>query len=102
MARMQNNAYSMGSQFFIVYGDTALPEDNVGGYTVVGKVTQGLDLIKTLAALGTQNGTEDGAPMEAVMIKKITIIPYVVTEDPSATSSDNLIGGTGTDSNAGG
>jgi cyclophilin family peptidyl-prolyl cis-trans isomerase len=105
MARMQNNAYSMGNQFFIVYGDTALPEDSVGGYTVVGKVTQGLDLIKNLAALGTQNGTQDGTPMEEVMIKKITIIPYVATEDPNEiSSSDNLIGGTGTDvdSNAGG
>jgi peptidyl-prolyl cis-trans isomerase B (cyclophilin B) len=102
MARMQDNAYSMGNQFFIVYGDTALPEDSVGGYSVIGQVTQGLDIIKNLAALGTQNGTQDGAPAEEVMIKKLTIIPYVVTEDPSEiSSSDNLIGGTGTDVNAG-
>jgi hypothetical protein len=79
-----------------------LPEDNVGGYTVVGKITQGLDVLTKLAEVGTADGSQDGAPKEAVMIKKITIIPYVVTEDPSEiSSSDNLIGGTGTDTDSG-
>ena len=43
MARQPQNAYSQGSQFFIVYEDTTLPADEAGGYTVVGHVTSGLD-----------------------------------------------------------
>ena len=40
MARQAANAYSQGSQFFIVYEDTTLPADAAGGYTVVGTVTE--------------------------------------------------------------
>ena len=43
MARQQQNGYSQGSQFFIVYEDTTLTPDEAGGYTVVGRVTSGLD-----------------------------------------------------------
>jgi len=34
MARQQQNGYSNGSQFFIVYEDTTLTPDEAGGYTV--------------------------------------------------------------------
>ena len=47
MARQGDNAYSMGSQFFIVYEDTTIPSDAAGGYTVLGKVTSGLDQLIT-------------------------------------------------------
>ena len=43
MARAGDDAYSNGHQFFIVYGDTTIPADAAGGYTVVGQVTSGLD-----------------------------------------------------------
>ena len=41
MARVGNDAGSMGSQFFIVYADSPIPADSVGGYTVFGKITKG-------------------------------------------------------------
>lgn len=64
MARQGGNAYSMGSQFFIVYGDTTIPPDAAGGYTVFGHVTSGLDaLIAQVADAGVQGGGTDGVPV---------------------------------------
>ncbi|WP_239000928.1 peptidylprolyl isomerase [Jiangella asiatica] len=56
-----------GSQFFLVYGDSQLPPD----YTVFGQITSGLDVITGLAADGTDNGLEDGAPLEPVTIDAV-------------------------------
>lgn len=53
-----------GSQFFIVYQDTTLP----AGYTIWGTVTEGLDLVKQIAAAGAQGGSGDGAPVQPVFI----------------------------------
>ena len=39
--------YSQSTQFFIVYGDTTL-DGSTGGYTVVGKVTSGLELVTSM------------------------------------------------------
>jgi len=64
MARAQSPD-SMGSQFFIVYQDTTLP----GGYTVMGKVTSGLDsLVAKVASAGVQGGGGDGSPAVPVAI----------------------------------
>ncbi|TFD65978.1 peptidylprolyl isomerase [Cryobacterium sp. Hh38] len=46
MARSGNDGFSNGSQFFIVYEDSTIPADSAGGYTVLGRVTSGLDQIK--------------------------------------------------------
>jgi len=76
MARESDNAYSNGSQFFIVYGDTTIPNDSAGGYTVVGTVTSGLSKITTdIAAKGSDNsnGTDDGVPKVATTITGFTI-----------------------------
>jgi peptidyl-prolyl cis-trans isomerase B (cyclophilin B) len=62
MARVGNNASSMGSQFFIVYQDSPIPADSVGGYTVFGKVTSGLDAIAKIAKAGVAGGGSDGKP----------------------------------------
>ena len=43
IARAGNDAYSNGRQFFIVFEESTLPADNAGGYTVIGRVTSGLD-----------------------------------------------------------
>jgi len=58
-----------GSQFFIVYGDSQLPPS----YTVFGTVTGGLDVVTAIAAKGTTNGGQDGAPKDPVTIEKVTI-----------------------------
>lgn len=69
MARQGNNADSNGHQFFIVYGDTTIPSDAAGGYTVIGRVTSGLDqLTADVISLGTQGGAPDGPPASPVAI----------------------------------
>ena len=62
MARVGGNASSMGSQFFIVYKDSQIPSDNVGGYTIFGKVTSGLEAVQKIAAAGVAGGASDGKP----------------------------------------
>jgi peptidyl-prolyl cis-trans isomerase B (cyclophilin B) len=59
MARQSGNAYSTGSQFFIVYGDSSITNDGVGGYSVIGTITSGLDQLKTeVTDKGIKSGTE--------------------------------------------
>ena len=71
MARQGGNAYSQGSQFFIVYEDTTIPADAAGGYTVLGSVTSGLDQLKKKI---TDAGAKDGeTPVVATKITSATI-----------------------------
>ncbi len=74
MARVGGDAYSMGSQFFIVYGDTTIPADAAGGYTVLGTVTSGLDqVVSQIASAGTADGSSDGAPAAEAVISGVTV-----------------------------
>ena len=74
MARQGGNAYSMGSQFFIVYEETTIPADAAGGYTVLGKITGGLDELKAnITDAGTKDGASDGAPKIPTTITAITV-----------------------------
>jgi len=74
MARHSNDGFSMGSQFFIVYEDTMIPADGAGGYTVMGRITNGLEaFITDFAAPGTADGGADGAPVRPITIKSVTI-----------------------------
>lgn len=73
MARRGGDGFSMGSQFFIVYKDSAIPADTAGGYTVFGRVTSGLDTISKIAAAGTAEGTGDGHPKVATTIGAIKL-----------------------------
>ena len=74
MARAANDASSMGSQFFIVYDDSEIPDDAVGCYTVFGQVTGGLeDFIERYVEPGTADGSTDGQPAVPVFIESITI-----------------------------
>jgi peptidyl-prolyl cis-trans isomerase B (cyclophilin B) len=72
VARTANNAYGNGQQFFIVYRDTTIPADSAGGYSVVGKVTSGLEAVQGIATAGTKTG-EDGAPVTPVTIDSFTV-----------------------------
>lgn len=62
-----------GSQFFIVYDNTTLPS----GYTIWGKVTKGLDIVRGIAAAGVEGGGSDGPPAQPVVIEtaKVTSAP---------------------------
>ena len=60
-----------GSQFFICYADTPLPPQ----YTPFGHVTQGLEVLKAIAANGEDdsNGPGDGKPKKPVIIQTFTV-----------------------------
>ncbi|CAM3064054.1 Peptidyl-prolyl cis-trans isomerase B [Arthrobacter ulcerisalmonis] len=75
VARSANNAYGNGKQFFIVYKDTVIPADTAGGYTVVGKVTSGLEFVSAIAAAGITPGNSDtdGTPVEPVTIDSFSL-----------------------------
>lgn len=74
MARQGENGYSMGSQFFIVYGDSTIPSDTAGGYTVLGTVTSGLDALESgVIAAGTADGSADGKPATSAVITNVTV-----------------------------
>ncbi len=78
-----------GSQFFIVYGDSALGS---GGYTKIGTVgAEGMAVVQQIGAAGTvagPNGAED-APAQAVNIVSVTVPDDAVTAaKPVETSTD--------------
>lgn len=74
VARVADDAYSNGHQFFIVFKDTTLPPDSAGGYTVVGNVTDNLDdLIANITDLGSTDGTSDSSPLVPTTISSFTI-----------------------------
>ena len=73
MARVAQDGNSMGSQFFIVYGDSKIPSDSAGGYTVFGKLTYGLAAVKAIAAAGTSDGSSDASPVEPVIMTQISV-----------------------------
>ena len=59
-----------GSQFFLVYKDSTLPPN----YTVFGTIDQtGLATLDKIAAAGTKDGGEDGAPKLDVTIKQLQL-----------------------------
>lgn len=60
---------SNGSQFFLVYADTSLGND----YTIWGKITKGLDILKAIAGAGVQGGGGDGSPAQTLAIEKVAV-----------------------------
>ena len=73
MARRGGDDFSMGSQFFIVYETSQIPSDNVGGYSVFGTLTEGLDAILAIAETGVSGGGTDGSPAEQVVIADVSV-----------------------------
>ena len=75
VARSSDNAYGNGTQFFIVYKDTVIPSDSAGGYTLVGKVTSGLEAVTNIAAAGIAPGGNamDGPPVAPVTIDSFSL-----------------------------
>jgi peptidyl-prolyl cis-trans isomerase B (cyclophilin B) len=73
MARVGGDGNSQGSQFFVVYEDSTIPSDAAGGYTVFGRVTEGLDVVQQVADGGVQGGAGDGQPARAISMEQVTI-----------------------------
>jgi cyclophilin family peptidyl-prolyl cis-trans isomerase len=79
MARSQN-PNSAGSQFFLTFTETPFLD---GGYTVFGKVIEGLDVLKKLEAAGNPDPRANGVPPT----KTITILSATVRKaaaDPAS------------------
>jgi peptidyl-prolyl cis-trans isomerase B (cyclophilin B) len=72
MARVGGDGNSMGSQFFIVYEDSTISSDAAGGYTVFGRVTEGLDVVTAIAEAGVADGA-DGPPATPVTIERVQL-----------------------------
>jgi len=58
-----------GSQFFLVYEDTTLPP----GYTIWGEVSEGLDILRSVADAGVADGSGDGLPAQPLVIESATV-----------------------------
>lgn len=74
MARTQDPEEGNGGQFFIVYGDSSLPDPN--GYTVFGTVTAGLDIVDKIVAAGVGPGgssPDDGFPAAPISILRVAV-----------------------------
>jgi peptidyl-prolyl cis-trans isomerase B (cyclophilin B) len=74
MARTADPEKGNGGQFFIVYGDSSLPDPD--GYTVFGAVTSGLDIVDRIAAAGIAPGgasPTDGAPAAPISILRVAV-----------------------------
>lgn len=55
-----------GSQFMIFYEDSKLPM----GYTVWGRVTSGLEIVRFIAEGGVKNAESDGVPLRTIAIDR--------------------------------
>ena len=73
MARVGGDGNSMGSQFFIVYQDSRIPSDDVGGYTIFGKITSGLDGLEPVISAGVEGGATDGPPALETLLSAIEL-----------------------------
>jgi cyclophilin family peptidyl-prolyl cis-trans isomerase len=64
---------SAGGQFFFVTGEKAALLNSQGTYVVFGKVSEGLDVVKTIIGLNSGSGSLGGAPSRTVEITTVTI-----------------------------
>jgi peptidyl-prolyl cis-trans isomerase B (cyclophilin B) len=71
MARQGNDGESMGSQFFLVFNDVDLPDDDAGGYSVFGEITGGLEILQEIGANGT--GDDGVRPASDVVITDVEV-----------------------------
>lgn len=70
MARVGGDGSSMGSQFFLVYDDSTIPADEAGGYTVFGRIVDGMDVLQQVADAGVAEGAGE-TPVIQVTIEGI-------------------------------
>jgi peptidyl-prolyl cis-trans isomerase B (cyclophilin B) len=74
MARTSDPKKGNGGQFFVVYGDSTLPDPD--GYTVFGTVTSGLDIVDKIAQAGVAPGAasaDDGSPAAPISILRVAV-----------------------------
>ena len=69
VAMANSGANTNGSQFFIVYENTSMRPE----YTIWGKVTKGLEIVKAIAKEGVVDGTNDGLPKQTIAIERVKV-----------------------------
>lgn len=70
VAMANSGADTNGSQFFLVYEETALPPS----YTVFGRLSpEGLEVVQAIASGGAEGGAPDGEPATPVTITGVTL-----------------------------
>ncbi len=69
VAMANSGANTNGSQFFIVYENTSMRPE----YTIWGKVTKGLEIVKAIAKEGVADGTNDGLPKQTIAIERVKV-----------------------------
>ena len=70
---------SQGSQFFIVYQKSTIGSAESGGYTVIGKITKGLDVVTKVARAG-DDGSFDSSAGGGAPNTPVSIVSAKVTE----------------------
>ena len=63
VAMANSGANTNGSQFFIVYEDTSMDPD----YTIWGRVTKGLEIVRAIAEAGVADGSTNGIDRKSVV-----------------------------------
>ena len=69
VAMANSGADTNGSQFFIVYEDTSMDPD----YTIWGRVTKGLEIVRAIAEAGVADGSTNGMPKQTIAIEKVRV-----------------------------
>lgn len=69
VAMANSGPLTNGSQFFLVYANTTLG----ASYTIWGKITSGLNIVKAIAAAGVAGGGTDGAPAKKIAIESVIV-----------------------------
>jgi peptidyl-prolyl cis-trans isomerase B (cyclophilin B) len=72
VAMANSGPNSGGSQFFLVYGPSEKVLDAYASYTPFGTITSGLDLLRRIAAAGS-NPPGDGKPVQPVVIESFSV-----------------------------
>lgn len=67
--------HSTGSQFFLLDSNAAVLEQPKPTYTLVGKITKGLDVLDRIIKIGQDNsgGSGDGKPLQRVYFTTVTV-----------------------------
>lgn len=69
LAMANSGPSTNGSQFFLVYANTTLG----ASYTIWGKITSGLNIVRYIAKAGVKGGGSDGTPAKKIAIEKVIV-----------------------------
>ena len=69
VAMANSGANTNGSQFFIVFQDTSMNPN----YTIWGRVTKGLEIVRAIAEAGVADGSTNGMPKQTIAIERVRV-----------------------------